>query len=139
MTHDVSCREAVGVQGWKGVSEGEMPSGEGRRRESPRGLNAQESNCPRPGLILRDGPRGTAFQCGIKPLKRRYKAEGFCKEAQERIGRRKRRSDHLEGDKALKSEAHERWGLKEASKGVGTKSHVQRVAKPCRRDISGAR
>jgi hypothetical protein len=139
MTHDVSCRKAVGIQGWKGESEVEMPSDEGQRWESPRGLKAQESNRPRPGLILRVGPRGTAFQCGSKPLKRRYKAEGFYKEAQERRGRRKRRSDHLEGDKALKSEAQERWGLKEASKGVGTNPHVQRVAKPCRRDISGAR
>jgi hypothetical protein len=89
-----------------------------RRRECPRGQKAQESISPRPGLILRVAIRGTAFQRGSKPLKRRYKAERFCRKAHERIGRRKRRSDPLEGDKALKGEAHERWGLKEASKGV---------------------
>jgi hypothetical protein len=102
-----------------------MPFGEGQWWESPRGRKAQESICPRPGLILRVARRGTAFQGGSKPLKRRYEAERFCKKAHERIGRRKRRSDHLEGDKALKSEAHERWGLKEASKEVGT-SHASR-------------
>jgi hypothetical protein len=32
--------------------------------------------------------------------------------------------------KALKSEAQERWELKEASKGVGTKKVARRVAKP---------
>lgn len=97
----------------------EMPSGEGQRRESPKGQKAQESICPRPGLILWVAPRGTAFQGGSKPLKRRYEAERFRKKAHERKGRRKRCSDHLEGDKALKGEAHERWGLKEVPKEVG--------------------
>jgi len=66
----------------------------------------------------------------MKPLKRRYEAERFYEKAHERKGRQKRRSDHPGGDKALKSEAHERWGLKEASKEVGTYPHVKRVAKP---------
>jgi hypothetical protein len=102
------------------VPEVEMPSGEGQRWESPRGQKAQESICPRSGLILRVAPRGTAFQGGSKPLKRRYEVERFRRKAHERIGRRKRRSDPLEGDKALKGEAQERWGLKEASKEAGT-------------------
>jgi hypothetical protein len=33
--------------------------------------------------------------------------------------------------KALKSEAYERWGLKEASKGLRARlKHIERVAKP---------
>jgi hypothetical protein len=38
-----------------------MPSGEGRRRESPRGPKAQESTCPRPELILREALEGDGF------------------------------------------------------------------------------
>jgi hypothetical protein len=55
----------------------------------------------------------------MKPLKRRYEAERFCRKAQERKGRWIHRSDHPGGDKALKGEAQECWGLKKASKEVG--------------------
>ena len=77
----------------------EMPSGEDPQRESPKGRKAQESISPRPELILRMAERGTAFRGGMKPLKRRREAERFCGKAQERKGRRKRRSDHPEGER----------------------------------------
>lgn len=92
------------------------PSG-GRAREVK---NAYESILPPIRTNPSGSVKGDGFPGGSKPLKRRYEAARFCEEAQERRGERERSSDHLRGDKALKGEAHERWGLKKASKVLGT-------------------
>jgi hypothetical protein len=93
---------------------------------------------PLPRINTPGREKGDGFPGGIKPLKRQCEAERFCGKAQERKGRRKRRPDHPGGEKALKGEAHERWRLKEISKGVGAERHVKRVAKPSRRDFPRA-
>jgi hypothetical protein len=54
---------------------------------------------------------------GSNPLERRCQAERFGKKAQERRRALERVNRSPERNKALKSEAHERWGLKEASEG----------------------
>jgi len=75
--------------------------------------------------------KGHGSRDGTKPLKRRWKAARFSKKAQERNEERELFFDHRAGDKALKGEAYERWGLKEASKGSRAKeTHIERVAKP---------
>jgi len=58
------------------------------------------------------GRKGRGSCDGSKPLKRRWKAARFFKKAQERTGERELFFDHRTGDKALKGEAYERWGLK---------------------------
>jgi hypothetical protein len=45
------------------------------------------------------GIKGHGFSGGMKPLKRRYEAGRFRKEAQERRGKRERFADHLGGEK----------------------------------------
>lgn len=54
---------------------------------------------------------------GSKPLERRCQAEKFGRKAQERKRALERVNRSPGWKKALKGEAHECWGLKEASEG----------------------
>jgi hypothetical protein len=65
--------------------------------------------------------KGHGFFGESKPLKRRYEAEpvSYPNVRAER-GIRKEFFDLWRGDKALKSEAQERWGLKEVPQDVGS-------------------
>lgn len=65
--------------------------------------------------------KGHGFLGGMKPSKRRGKVVRFFQEAQGRRQGLGRVFGSPGRRKALKSEAHERWGLKEASKGLKTK------------------
>ena len=60
--------------------------------------------------------RGYSSSGGSKPLKRRYKAVKSCRKAQERKDPEETPARSLDGKKALKGEAQERWGLKKAPK-----------------------
>jgi hypothetical protein len=65
--------------------------------------------------------QGHGFLGGNKPLERRGKVTRFCRKAQERRGESERVFRSPGRIKALKSEAHERGGLKEIPKGLGAK------------------
>lgn len=60
--------------------------------------------------------RGSRWSAGIRLIE-------FCTKAQERNEIGKPNSDHFKGRKTLKGEAHERWGLKKASKVETVKNH----------------
>jgi len=130
MARGLGRRKTAGIQGRKGRAGGGdalrsgRAEGEPERSESP-GEHAPPSRTNPPG-----GNQGDGFSGGGKPLKRRCKAVRFRRKAQERKEERKLHLDHPRGEKALKGEAHERWRLKEASKGNGARRHVMRVAKP---------
>jgi hypothetical protein len=119
MAHESGFREGVGFQGRKGMAGGVddfrqgSAAGEPERSEHPREHEPLTRVNP-PG-----GTKGDGFSGGIKPLKRRCKAEGVlwksarAERGEETLPRSPERS------KALKGEAHERWRLKEASKESG--------------------
>jgi len=65
----------------------------------------------KPGSYKEDG-----FLGGIKPLKRRCKAERFYGKAQERKEERVTFFRSSRRSKALKSETQERWRMKKTSK-----------------------
>lgn len=83
----------------KGVAEGRCFHERLSDGNSPKDEKSRESNCPRPELILRGAIKGNGFPSGIKPLKRRWQVEMFAGKAQERRGKGKLFSDHLEGAK----------------------------------------
>jgi hypothetical protein len=130
MAHESGFRKGAGFQERKGMSGGVddfrkgSAAGEPERSESPREQEPLTRVNP-PG-----GTKGDGFPGGIKPLKRRCKAEVVLRKSagaergEETLPRSPGRS------KALKGEAHERWGLKEASKELGVDRHAMRVAKP---------
>jgi len=128
--HESGFRKGAGFQERKGISGGVddfrrgSAAGEPERSESPR------EHRPPARINIPGGTKGDGFPGGIKPLKRRCKAEGVLRKSAgaERGGETRSRSPG--GSKALKGEAHERWGLKQASKGSGMDPHVMRVAKP---------
>lgn len=66
----------------------------------------------------------------MKSLKHRCEVERFYKKVQERREVEVTLLRSSERSKALKGEAHERWKLKEVSKGSGASFYIQRVAKP---------
>jgi hypothetical protein len=100
---------------------GEAPTIGVIRGRSLRGQKAQESTRSRPELIP-SGQEGHGFLRGRKPLKQRSKVETFCSELQERRERSARIFRSRRRSKALKSEAHERSGLKEIPEGGETES-----------------
>jgi len=122
-------RKGAGFEGRKGISGGVedfrkgSAAGEPERSQSPREQEPPTRANP-PG-----GTKGDGFPGGSKPLKRRYEAEGVswksagAERGEETLPRSPGRR------KALKGEAHERWRLKNASKGLGMR-HAMRVAKP---------
>lgn len=59
----------------EGHPTGETLVGSGKWRESLRGPKSPGEQGPRPVLILPVAQRGTASQMGVKPLRRRSKAE----------------------------------------------------------------
>jgi hypothetical protein len=59
------------------------------------------------------------FPVGRKPLERRFEAVMFQGKAHERKGMIERSFRSAGRINALKSEAQERWGMKNASKGSG--------------------
>jgi len=61
--------------------------------------------------------RGTAFRVGASRWSAGARPLGFCRKAQERKEESERIFRSPGRSKALKSEAHERWGLKEAPEG----------------------
>jgi len=88
------------------------------------------ANCLRPDLNTQVAVKEDGFSDGIKPLKHRCKVERFYKKVQERREVEVTLLRSFEESKALKSEAHERWKLKEVSKDYGVECCIKRVAKP---------
>lgn len=84
----------------------------------------------RPDVKYRVAVEEDGFSDESKPLKHRCKVERFYKKVQERREVEVTLLRSSERSKALKSEAHERWELKEVSKGHGASFCVDRVAKP---------
>jgi hypothetical protein len=69
--------------------------------------------------------RGTAFREGISRWSAGVRPMRFCGKAQERKVRLETTSRSLERNKALKSEAYERWELKEVPKGRKAKKTLR--------------
>jgi hypothetical protein len=83
--------------------------------------------------------KGYGFSGGNKPLRRRCKAaEVMQGSARAEVVVGNDGSTTGEELKALKGRAHERWKLKDASKGRGADS-IERVAKPCGWDFRASR
>jgi hypothetical protein len=100
----------------------------------PGGGSAQEAESSREHeLPTRTKPPGasrkTAGLVGCKPLKRRYQALGVWYESARAEHLRETIDGPQDRRKALKSEAQERWRLKEATKGKRANT-IERVAKP---------
>jgi hypothetical protein len=106
-----------------------MLSSRGRRRESLRGRKSSGEQRSRFGLNTR-GNQGHGFPGGSKPLERRGKVVWFCRKAQERREKLERVFRSPGRSKALKSEAQERWGLKEVPEDSGARHLIEGVAKP---------
>lgn len=86
------------------------------RRESPRGRKPRRARAPT--RINRSGSeKGHGFFGGRKPLERRCKAVKVLQGSAGAEGRRETFYRSPGRRKALKGEAQERWGLKEASEG----------------------
>jgi hypothetical protein len=130
MAREFGFRKGVGFQGRKGMAGGVddfrqgSTAGEPERSEGP-GEHEPLARFNPPGSTEGDG-----FSGGIKPLKRRCKAEGVLRESAGAERGEETLPRSPERRKALKGEAHERWRLKQASKGLGVDRHAMRVAKP---------
>jgi len=119
--------EAPGTHDRKVVGE-RRAGGEPRREtlfgwileESAREVTSPGEQGPRPELTVWGAKRGTAFSVGASRWSAGARPEWFRREAQERRRDGKRSFDHRRGAKALKGEARERWGLKEAFKGLAS-------------------
>jgi hypothetical protein len=99
-----------------------------RRPERSEGPREQG---PRPELLLR-GLQGYGDRSGRKSLERRGEARrGVFRKRRSGESFSKEEFDHFDGEKALKGEAQERWGLKETSEVLRKlKNTVERVARP---------
>jgi hypothetical protein len=107
----------AGEKGREGDPEREMLSGSVERREHPRGPKGPREHVVPPRVNLPGSEEGHSCPGGTKPLERRCQAERFGKKAQERSRALERGHRSPGRKKALEGEAHERWGLKEASEG----------------------
>jgi hypothetical protein len=115
---------------------GVRPAGSGKWRERLRGRKPRRARAPA-GSNPSGSAKGYGFHGGIKPSERRFKAEKVL----EGSARAERGPERVPGSpwrrNALKGEAQECRGLKEASRGTGADT-AERVAKPCGRDFRGA-
>lgn len=110
--------ESRGGQGQEGSLERESLFRPPKWGENLGSQKAQESKRPRPGLTVWVARKGYSFSGGSKPLRRRCKAAEVMQGsagAESVLGNQ----DRITGEewKALKGKAHERWMLKDASKG----------------------
>jgi hypothetical protein len=88
--------------------------------ERAREVESPGEQGPRPELTVWGAKRGTAFPVGESRWSAGARPEWFRRKAQERKGEERFCPDHRRGAKALKGEARERWGLKEAFKGLAS-------------------
>jgi len=98
------------------VGREKLSAGRGAEGEPERSESSREHEVPVRAKHL-GSEKGHGFLSGRKPLKRGSEVVRFCFQAQERRGFLERGIRPLKRRKALKSEAQERWGLKETSKG----------------------
>jgi len=109
---------------WEKAERGD---GKGRRlsvgflwRESPRDEKAQESRRSRPGLNIPGARRGNRLFRGEQDAEAPMRGREVSRESARAEGEVETPFRPLERKKALKSEAQERWRLREAFEGRGS-------------------